>query len=373
MAGAPQSNQGAEGSSGILWIIAAIFVFGGVIWYVYKKQMVSFYFLIKLWEVKLISLFTNRLDDLSYVMLNSDPAQFSFTEVMKVGAAVGYYLRIPFVMIMIALAVLIFLTNSTRVFKRIYTMRDLVQLEKDNWPQITPIAHLDLLKTDIDKGPWAMAATPMQFCKRHRLLEEYRRAPQEGMTHKEWNKTEVALRRGEANKVFAIQLGPMWPGLNRIPPHIKALFAAFAARVNGDGKGAADLFAHMSRSAATKLDFSGTDELLLKHKDTKLVKRVMESHAYLLTVMASMLEVARSDGVQASADFLWLKPVDRRLWYMLNTVGRQTPFVEVAGPFAHWVAEKELGKKILAPMIDEATNALDVALKEVVYRPDESA
>ncbi len=35
-----------------------------------------------------------------------------------------------------------------------------------NWPQITPVLDLDLIKTDIDKGPWAMAMTPMQFCKR---------------------------------------------------------------------------------------------------------------------------------------------------------------------------------------------------------------
>jgi intracellular multiplication protein IcmP len=52
-------------------------------------------------------------------------------------------------------------------------------------------------------------------------------------------------------------------------------------------------------------------------------------------------------------------------------VGRQTPFAEVAGIFAHWVAEKESGRKLLVPMVDEATRALEVALKEVIYRPDE--
>ena len=88
-------------------------------------------------------------------------------------------------------------------------------------------------------------------------------------------------------------------------------------------------------------------------------------------MMASMLEGAREDGVQASADFLWVKPLDRRFWYMMNTVGRQTPYVEVAGPFAHWIAEKEAGRKLLVPMVEEATNALELALKEVVYRPDE--
>jgi intracellular multiplication protein IcmP len=57
---------------------------------------------------------------------------------------------------------------------------------------------------------------------------------------------------------------------------------------------------------------------------------------------------------------------------MLNTVGRQTPFVEVAGPFAHWVAEKQIGRRLLVPMVEEATNALELSLKEIIYHPDET-
>ena len=57
--------------------------------------------------------------------------------------------------------------------------------------------------------------------------------------------------------------------------------------------------------------------------------------SYALTLMGSMLELARADGVLAVAEFIWLKPVDRRLWYMLGSAGRQTPFVEVSGPSSH--------------------------------------
>jgi intracellular multiplication protein IcmP len=151
-----------------------------------------------------------------------------------------------------------------------------------------------------------------------------------------------------------------------------ALFAVFAARNAGDTKAAAELLAHISASVTTKLNFSGAATLCKKHEKTKTVQRITQTHAYTLTVMASMLEAAREDGVQASADFLWLKPVDRRLWYMLNTIGRQTPFVEVAGSFAHWLAEKQVGRRLLVPMVEEATNALELALKEILYRPDEA-
>lgn len=370
MAAPPQQGQ-SDNSMGVLWITGAILVFAAIIWVFFKKTIIAIYFRLKLIEISLVSLFTSSLTDTRTVILNSNPATLSFQDVMKVGDAVGSYIRYPLIFLVLMLAAVIYFANSVRVFKRIYKMRDLAELEHTNWPQITPVIKLDLVKTDIDKGPWAMAMTPMQFCKRYKLLEERKTQRQEGMTRKEWDKLEVVLKRGQANKIFAMQLGNLWQGTQKLPLHARALFAVFAARFCGDSKAAADLLKRISASAETKLDFTGTEELLKKYESHKNIEKIVGTHAYVLSVMASMLEAARTDGVQASADFLWLKPVDRRLWYMLNTVGRQTPFVEVAGPFAHWVAEKTLGRPLLAPMVEEATNALELALKEIVYQRDE--
>lgn len=371
MAGGGQQPNQSDNSMAMVWMIAGVFIFGALIWMSFKKQIIATYFSLKLVEINVIGLFTNNLANVKASIVGSNPDSLTFEDVVKVGEAVGDYLRYPVVLIIFALAFVIFFSSSTRVFKKAYNMKELATSEKTNWPQITPVIQLDLAKTDIDKGPWAMALTPMQFCKKNNLLQEYRRPQQEGLSHKEWNKIDVRLKRGEANKLFATQVGSLWPGTHRIPPHVKALFSIFAARLNGDSKSAMDLLMQINRSSATKLDFTGSNELCQKHENTKLVKKIVQAHAYLLTVMAEMLEAARSDGVQASADFLWLKPVDRRLWYMLNTVGRQTPFVEVAGPFAHWVAEKEIGRRLLVPMVEEATNALETALKEIIYKPDE--
>ncbi len=373
MAAAPQQNQAPDGSMGIVWGIAAIFATVGVVWALYKKHMVAAYLKLKLLEISLISYFTNTLDDVHSVILITDPSTVSLQDLMQIGGAVGNYLRIPFVVLIVILAALVYFGNSTRVFKRAYQMRDLAQLEKINWPQITPVVNLDLINTDIDKGPWAMALTPMQFCKRYNLIDERRRPAKEGAMRKERDQLEAVLRRGAATRIFTVQLGQLWQGLDKLPLHVRALFAAFAARINSDGKACADLLAKISASSATKLDFTGTDELCKKYSSTKLVQEIMQSHAYILTMMAAMLAAARQDGVQASADFLWLKPIDRRMWYMLNTVGRQTPFVEVAGPFSHWAAEKAMSKKLIIPFVEEATNALEVALSEIIYRPDEKS
>lgn len=370
MAAAPQGGNQGDNSSGVLWSVAALFAVGAGIWYGFKKYLVTYYFKLKLLEIDVLSHFTNNLDDVRSTIYSMDVNTIQLVDVLHVGEAVGYYLRIPCIIFICILAVVVFFTNTVRLYKRTYDMRSLRVAERPNWPQISPVTHLDLIKQDIDKGPWAMAMTPMQFCKRHNLLEEFKRGPQEGMARKDWSKVEVSLKRGHANKVFIMQLGPLWAGTSRLPPHVRALFAIFAGRYNSDPK-AVDLLKQLSNSATSKLDFSGVDQLLKKHEGTKAVQQVMESHAYILTVMASMLVLARLDGVQASADFLWLKPLDRRLWYTLNTVGRQTPYTEVAGIFAHWVAEKEMGKKLLIPMVEEATNALELALKEIIYKPDE--
>ena len=370
MAAAPQGGQGGDNSAGILWVVAALFAGIWAIWATEKQLIINAYFTVKLAEINFISRFTPNLEDVRSYILNSDMAKITPGNMVDVGAAVGYYLRIPCIAFILALAVIVFFGNSVRVFKRTYNMKDLVTLEQDNWQQIIPVAKLNLINTDIDKGPWSMALTPIPFCKRYNLLEEFKRAATEGMSRKEMNKVEVRLKRGDANKVFAMQLGPLWGGPDRLPMHVKALFAIFAARYNGD-PAAPKLLQQLSKSSISKLDFTGVDQMLKKHVNDKAVQRVMNSHAYVMTVMASMLSLARLDGVQASADFLWLKPYDRRLWYTLNTVGRQTPFPEVAGIFAHWVAERDMGRKLMVPMVEEATTALEVALTEIIYKPDE--
>lgn len=380
---APQQGGQQDNSNAILWWVAAIFAIIGGVWIVLKNQIITAYLFLKLYEVNFLSflsqyfpLNTVQLDQLRSVIYyaKSNPANIGFQELITIGGTVGGWIRIPLVILMLILAVVVYFGNTTRVYKRIYGMRDLAKLEKENWPQINPVVNLDLIKTDIDTGPWAMAMTPMQFCKRYRLLEEIRPQRQESLSRKSAARVEVVLKRGEANKLFALQLGPLWKGSNNLPSYTRALFAVFAARINADSKSAADILARLAASSTgSSLDLSGVDALLKKHENTKLVQKVVQSHAYVTTVMAAMLAAARDDGVQASADFLWLKPVDRRLWYTLNTVGRQTPFIEVGGIFAHWIAEREAGRKLLVPMVEEATNAVELALKEIVYVPDEES
>lgn len=373
-----QGNQ-PDNSTAILWIVGAVFGILAVIWFVFRDKIISAYLSLKLYEVILLNkltiffhfhpyYFEGLQSQIQYHLMHVSAV--TFQSVISIGNTVGVWIRLPITLLLFICAFIIYFGNTSRVYKRNYTMDLLAEAEKVNWPQITPVLGLDLLSVDIDQGPWAMAMTPLQFCKKYHLLDEFK--PQyQGGRRADWDRMDIVLRRGKANQLFSLQLGPLWQGPNKLSKPAKALFAVFAARINAETAPALKILKQLAASSTGKLDYTGVDALLKKHYNTKLVQRIVQSHAYVLTVMASMLAGAREDGVQASADFLWLKAVDRRLWYMLNVVGRQTPFIEVAGPFAHWVAEKEFGAALFVPMVETATDAVELALKEVVYRRDE--
>ncbi len=366
----PQQPQG-DNSLAALWLTVLLFITCGLIWYFGHTYIVSFVYKIKLFQAEIISLFTSKLDPTIQQMRVQDLAQVTFQQMQQISTTIGDFVRYPIVIVLAILALLLYFNDVTTRYRRTYTMKSLAEAEQVNWPQIKPIVKLDLISQDIDNGPWAMAMTPMQFAKKYKLLQEEPIVLSD-QTLRRKARPSVSVIRNKAKQIFTLQLGRYWESPNVLNDHTKALFAIFAARINRDREQANKLVSQIAVSVDSgKLNFAGVDDLLNKHKDSKHVIEITQRHAFLLTVMASMLETARNDGVIATADFLWLKPLDRSLWYMLNSIGRQTPYVEVAGPFAHWLAEKEFGRKIMVPMVDEAVTALEVAVQEIIYVPDE--
>ncbi len=371
MAGAAQQQGGgADNSLSALWLTVLLFVTLGAVWYFFHTELVTFWFNIKLVELNFIDLFTDNADDIKDWIHDIDPSSVSFKEVTEVSREVGYYLMYPAAGTLGIFAFLSYLNNAKTRFTRNFDMNSKASYEMKNWPQITPVVKLDLVSEHVEKGKWAMAATPMQFAVKHDLLEDIEQIANNDYARK--MRSVASVNRGRAKKVFALQLGKQWQGVQKLPPHVKALFAVFAAKANRDRDGCTNLLDQISASTFTgKYDFSGTERLLIKHIRVPSIMKIMQHHAYVYTVMASMLEHARDDGVMASSDFLWLKPLDRRLWFVLNGVGRCTAACDIAGIYAHWLAEKELGYPLRVPVVDEAVVGLEYAISMQIYLPDD--
>ena len=377
----PGQSQGgeADNSLGVFWITLALFVFCAALWYFFHLYIIRFVFFVRYYEASFISLLLpsewtqplNNIQQLIHAMQARGYEGVTFTDMAHVSNTVGRYLRFPVALGLILLAMVLYTGNAISRYKKTYTMQRLLTQEKETWPQIMPVAKLNLVDEDLNKGPWAMSLSPMDFAKKYNLLVvEKVLTADSGFKNR--GLLAATIDRDESRKIFTLQVGSYWTNPENLPIHTRALLAVFAARISGDREAPTELLMQIAGSTANgKLDFSGTDALLKKHIDNKQVQKLIQRHSFVMTVMASMLALAREDGVLPSADFLWLKPLDRRLWFMLNSVGRQTPFPEVAGPFAHWLAEKEIGRRLNVPMIEEAVNGLAEAMKEIIYKPDE--
>jgi len=365
-------GQGGDNTYALVWGMGLLLVVSYVLWRYAHDHIVSIVFDINLYQAKLINFFihSDKLTNDIHIMQTVDISKVDWGELVAITENIGTYMRYPVMVILVALSIYLYKSNITLGYKKSYSMGSLREQEQNVWPAIMPVVSQDLVSQDINQGPWAMALSPIEFSQKNDLLKkddlilDAPILPGTGMT--------AGLKKGDAKRVFTLQLGAYWDGFEKLPPQTYALAAVFMARINRDRDGADAILKELDRSISVgKPNFAVATAVINKNKNTQLVQEVIAKHAYVLTVMASLLEAARCDGVVPSSEFLWLKTVDRRLWYMLNCIGRQTPYAEVAGAFAHWKAEKALGRKSIVPMIDEAIKALEIAIKEVKLKPQQ--
>lgn len=365
----------SDSSTNFFWVIVIIIGTGLIVWWFEKQYIVTGLFYIRIYEIFGVQTVMQVVNDLARV-LHLPPVDLSsltdalnymstagwkevgFDNVIELSDTVGNWLKYPFAFITAILALFLYFRHSGNAFRKVFNMQTLRNSEYKLWPQITPVVKLDLVNTPLHKGPWAVAKLPLDYCKEHNLIR----------VETQKSKLVWTIIPSSAQRIFIMQLGPLWRGLNALPIHLQALLVIFLARTHKDSKVADDLMDQIAASSASgKLNFSGVREQLRKYQNSRILAWVIPRHAYVGTVMARLLEIGRSDGVLAAAEFLWLKPLDRRMWYMLNSVGRQTPVIEVAGLFSHWLAEKKLGCALRVPTIKMAIEALDEDIKQTLY------
>ena len=356
---------GGDNSLAPLWIFAFAVVASMLFWHFKHDWIVRFVFFVDLMQARLINFLwpTEPLAELILNLQTLDPFSVDFNVLVALTIQVGMYTRYICAFIIVCMAFVLYQRDISHKFCKVFSMKTLSQQEQENWPAISPVIHQDLVKVSIDEGPWAMALNPMEFSRKYNLLKKGdllldTMAPGLEMT--------ATIRKSDAKRIFTMQIGPLWEGFLKCQPHVKALAAIFLARVNRDRDSANQISNHLSKSFAEgKIDYSPAYPILKKYMESELVNDLNQQHAYVYTFIATLLEKARLDGVVPSSEFLWLKPVDRRLWYMLNCVGRQTPYAEISGAFAHWKAEKVMKRRSLTPMVEEAIKALEIAVREV--------
>src|SRR3989338_862410 len=374
---AGQQNQQADQTANFFWLIVLIIGSFLVLWWLDKKFVVMPIFWFRYYEIDFLQWLAttvwipaatflhlplplpdlHALSSLKNFIGTTDPAHATWKNFATINVLIGHWTRYLVMSILLILSAASYFRSGAH-FHHTYSMKTLRVVNEEMWPQIRPIADINLMKEDIDEGVWAMARTPLLFCKEHNLLSVTTTAGK-----KVW-----VVNQKASYRLISLQVGSLWTGLDALPIHVKAIALIFLARAMSQRPLSNRIIVQLAASASSgQLDFSTISDELKKFYKTPVITFLEKRHAYVLTFMASLLEIARGDGVLGCAEFLWLKAVDRRLWYMLSNVGRPASFVEVAGAYSHWQAEKKIGRALKTPIVKGAVDALTESLQNILY------
>lgn len=330
-------------------------------------------------------------------LLYRHPGTFEWNHMLAQIRFVASYVRWPVIAFVVLLAMLSWRRGIA--YQRILSMRKLVEHNVNVFPYMAPVAWREIDQEPIDEGPWRVARQPLQWALENNLLldvtdknknsEDKQKKkvlvkPKDVLTR--WgiaNERSVYLKGRKkmdidmvkAKTLMQEHLGPEFKGIDSLPDYQKGLVAAFVSFGAGDKDSAEELINQMALSFAEpgrskkdpakedpkqklEIDISGADELIKKHLGNQNIKDEFDEYtvkhsAFVYPWFAATLEFARAKGVFECSKFIWLKPTNRTLWYVLNEVGRRTPWTEAAGAFVHYKAEEELARVMDSEGIDE--------------------
>jgi len=297
-------------------------------------------------------------DTLSYYSLSA-------VGIAAISRGISAYIHWPLAAIFAAFGFHIFFISPRNKFRTKHNLESFIKVQAKMWPVISPIVDFNPITSSArapgdmvpDKLPiFAEALSPEEWISFHRI----------GVTNN-------IPDRDATRRAFLLQLGPRWTGhFHGLPMYIKALIAAFALKGVQRREESDDMLGRIalcwSAKGGLNLNMQLTSEIEGILKDEKVggqALAVTKGFAYRTTAVTDILRWARSrGGVLAPAQFLWLRGVDRTLWYALNNLGRRSYHSEGAGAMAHYMAEQNARKALPIPRIDTAIVTLNQYMAE---------
>jgi hypothetical protein len=286
--------------------------------------------------------------------------------------------------------------------------------QSDIWPYIKPVVNImsEMVKNDnLDNEWYAMSELPISWMKRKGLIKK-RTSNMIKKLFTSRQRQEFMLDEKAAYLAVRENLGGLWNGLDGASDQEKLLLAVIIPHIFGKVKMSRLLnrkinYYYESKKGSVEQRTEAADwDALMKeasyiievHKDAfitpyfsltefddpfdpllssfeeldsekgmfdkghDLIQDVLLKHSYKKTVYFALLDRAWVYGILASSELLWVKKVDRDLWYIMSQQGRSSAFVEVCGAWSHYLAEREFGFRTLMPQISEGLRGLDYDL-----------
>ena len=315
------------------------------------------------------------------------PADLQWEEMQRILNYAGTWARWPLGFLLAGMGFLAFFMGRTDGLVRRFNMESLLANNAESFPCLRPVVGRGkylLSPESYDAGLWRIARSPIQFAVEHRLLlrgdgtaYEAGEVLRNGLgTTASPAFGHAVLDEAKALEVFKEQLGrTAFAGPETLSPFRRSLLAAFIAYACGDKNAAIRLLDDMSnayeeqdgKASCSLIEDAAfqarVDKLLAKHGGILHSDASIARHnAYELPWFMAVLYRARQKGVLASSQFLFVRPLDRPLWYALNQCGGRVGWPEAFAAWAHYQAEEAAGKTLTEPDMGRAVASLKAAL-----------
>lgn len=345
-------------------IIFTVVLVSIMFWLTLQYQISSGIRWIRVGELYLASLFTDRYDKIISQILALKPEDIRPVYILKMTQVVGEFYRVPIGAIMMIMAVMSFMRKEKHPFKRRLDMEGLSKEQATAFPVTMPIIKFNPLKANF-RAPGS--PVPEKLPPFAEAL-----SPEEWVSHNAIPVNDRTIDRDMARLAFAKQLGPRWKNVGALPPYAQALFAAFSMKANGQRVESDEFLGRVAACWEPGRGLILTPQLrkeikkiIADPKMGRVTEKVAAQHSFVNPAMLRCLHMAREQGgVLAPAQFVWLRAVDRHMWYAMNNLGRGATHVEGSGAIAHYRAEKGAGKPIPNPLVEVAVDGLIQYLKE---------
>ena len=374
MSGQGDSNDGLWMLFFILAFICAL-IWG--IWYLFKPQILYGYLALREGQMAVASLYTKDdvvietpSGDMTFgetkVLIKSLTPQILLSEevnhwqvIHATSVAVLKPLRIPFGIIFALMVYYAFFRGPTSHHRKTYGLDSLIDAQTQTFPVINPIKNFNPLFDTPHRAPGALVPAELP------LFAEAL-SPEEWMAFHKIPIPDGVVDRDAVEAALKLQLGEPWQGVKKLPPYLQILLAAFALKTVRKRKEADDFLGEIAICWSHKGGLKLNSALISKARKILRNKDIAGStiaecnrHAYVTTALLGALDKARSEGgVLAPATFLWMRGVNRALWYPLNNLGRQSFHAEAMGGMSHYRAEKQVQRPIPKPMVMDAVKVI---------------
>lgn len=387
-------NKGDDPTWSLMLFIGMLIVAGALIWWFWKAEILTGLRYLRMGELWLIGLFDQQASacfkwlrvaqvPTSDMMLPSQAAyqaalgcfgpevrslppaealayyNITATSTGFVTNVAERYIRWPVALVCVGLGIHALFFTVRNKFKTRHNLESFIKIQAKIWPVISPIvnfspadhsARIPGQPIPAKLPPFAEALSPEEWIAYH-AIPVANRIPD----------------RESVRRAFVAQLGPRWEGPESLPPHIKALYAAFALKGVQRREECDELLGRLAQSWSLRGGFimdsklaAEVDQLVRDPNVGGKALPIAGQHAYRTTALLAVLRWARfMGGVLAPAQFLWVRAADRALWYPLNNLGRRTFHTEGAGAMAHFLAEQAANKPLIVPRVDTAIVTLN--------------